>query len=61
MADQSGFQPQRRSHRLLAGGQFSAPIMGAILRVKVPPRVDHNERKEVQLRKGDQAWGGSTE
>jgi hypothetical protein len=35
--------------------------MGAILEVQVLPRADHSERSEVQLRKGDQAWGGSTE
>lgn len=34
--------------------------MGAILEVQVLPRADHSERSEVQLREGDQAWGGST-
>lgn len=38
-----------------------APSMGAILEVKVLPRADHSERKEVQLREGGRAWGGSTE
>jgi hypothetical protein len=38
-----------------------APSMGAILEVKVLPRADHSERKEVQLREGDRAWGGSME
>lgn len=40
---------------------MSLPSMGAILEVKVLPRADHRERKEVQLRKGDRAWGGSME
>lgn len=40
---------------------MSLPSMGAILEVKVLPRADHSERKEVQLRKGDRAWGGSME
>jgi hypothetical protein len=30
--------------------------MGALLRVRVPPRVEHNERSEAQLRKGDRPW-----
>jgi 4'-phosphopantetheinyl transferase len=29
--------------------------------LKVLPRADHSERKEVQLREGDRAWGGSME
>lgn len=41
--------------------RMCAPSMGAILEVKVLPRADHSERKEVQLREGDRAWGGSTE
>jgi hypothetical protein len=35
--------------------------MGALLWVKVPPRADHSERSEAQLRKGDRPWGGSVE
>ncbi|MGO9612342.1 MAG: hypothetical protein ACLPX5_04855 [Dissulfurispiraceae bacterium] len=35
--------------------------MGVILEVKVLPRADHSKRREVQLRKGDRAWGGSIE
>jgi hypothetical protein len=27
--------------------------MGALLRVQIPPRADHSERSEAQLRKGD--------
>ena len=38
-----------------------APIMGAVLGVKVLLRADHSEQREVQLREGDRAWGGSTE
>jgi hypothetical protein len=38
-----------------------APSMGALLRVKVPPRADHSERSEAQLRKGDRPWRGSVE
>jgi hypothetical protein len=40
---------------------FWAPSMGALLWVQVPPRVDHSERSEAQLREGDRAWGGSVE
>jgi len=35
--------------------------MGALLWVKVPSRVDHNERSEAQLHEGDRVWGGSVE
>ena len=35
--------------------------MDAILGVKVPPKGDHPKRSELQLRKGDQSWGGSRE
>jgi len=35
--------------------------MGALLRVQVPPRADHSERSEAQLRKGNQPWEGSVE
>ncbi len=35
--------------------------MGAVLRVQVPPKGDHPERSEPQLRKGDRPWGGSGE
>src|SRR5664280_1209891 len=38
-----------------------APSMGAILEVEVLLRADHSEQREVQLREGDRAWGGSTE
>ena len=38
-----------------------APSMGALLRVKVPPQVDHDERSEAQLHEGDRVWGGSVE
>jgi hypothetical protein len=38
-----------------------APSMGALLRVKVPSRVGHNERSEAQLHEGDRVWGGSVE
>ena len=35
--------------------------MGALLRVQVPPRVDHSERSEAQLHEGDRVWEGSAE
>ena len=35
--------------------------MSALLWVKVPPRADHSERSEAQLREGDRAWKGSVE
>jgi hypothetical protein len=35
--------------------------MGALLWVKVPSRVDHNERSEAQLHEGDRVWEGSVE
>ena len=35
--------------------------MGVVLGVKVPPKGDHPKRSELQLRKGDQSWGGSRE
>ena len=38
-----------------------APSMGAILRVQVPPQVDHDERSEAQLHEGDRVWEGSVE
>ena len=44
-----------------AADRAGAPIMGAILEVKVLPRADHSERSNTQLRKGDRAWGGSVE
>jgi hypothetical protein len=40
---------------------FGAPSMGAVLRVKVPPRGDHPDRSEPQLRRGDPTWEGSGE
>jgi hypothetical protein len=30
--------------------------MGAHLREQVPPRAGHSERREAQLREGDQVW-----
>gem|GEM_PF-4069083 len=33
--------------------------MGVVLRVQVPPKGDHPNRSEPQLRKGDRAWEGS--
>ncbi len=41
--------------------RMCAPSMGAILEVQVLSRADHSKRREVQLRKGDRAWGGSME
>ena len=41
--------------------RMCAPSMGAILEVEVLLRADHSEQREVQLREGDRAWGGSTE
>jgi hypothetical protein len=38
-----------------------APSMGAVLRVQVPPKGDHPDRSEPQLRKGDRPWEGSGE
>lgn len=38
-----------------------APSMGAVLRVQVPPKGDHLNRSEAQLRKGDRPWRGSVE
>ena len=35
--------------------------MGAVLRVRVPPRGGHPDRSEPQLREGDRAWEGSGE
>ena len=35
--------------------------MDAVLGVQVPPKGDHPERSELQLRKGDQSWEGSRE
>jgi hypothetical protein len=35
--------------------------MGAVLRVQVPPKGDHPDRSEPQLREGDRSWGGSGE
>ena len=35
--------------------------MGAFLRVQVPPRADHSERSEAQLRQGDRPWGERSE
>ena len=33
--------------------------MGAYLRVKVLPKVDHRERSEAQLHEGDRVWGSA--
>ena len=38
-----------------------APSTHVILGVQVPPKGDHPERSELQLRVGDHAWGGSRE
>jgi hypothetical protein len=35
--------------------------MNVDLAVQVRPEGDHPERSELQLRKGDQPWGGSRE
>jgi hypothetical protein len=35
--------------------------MGAVLRVQVPPKGDHPDRSEPQLREGDRPWEGSGE
>jgi hypothetical protein len=35
--------------------------MDVILGVQVLPKGDHPERSELQLREGDQSWGGSRE
>ncbi len=35
-----------------------APSMGAILEVEVLPRAVHSERREAQLRGGNESWGG---
>ena len=40
---------------------FGAPSMGAVLRVQVPPKGDHPDRSEPQLREGNRAWEGSGE
>ena len=45
----------------LAAWECRAPSMGVILEVKVLLQADHSEQREVQLREGDQSWGGSTE
>jgi hypothetical protein len=44
-----------------AGLSLGAPSKGALLWVKVPSRVDHNERSEAQLHEGDRVWEGSVE
>jgi len=35
--------------------------MGAVQRVKVPPKGDHPNRSEPQLQEGDRLWEGSGE
>ena len=35
--------------------------MGALLPVQVRSQVDHDERSEAQLHKGDRVWEGSVE
>jgi hypothetical protein len=35
--------------------------MGAVSRVQVPPKGDHPDRSEPQLREGDRPWEGSGE
>ena len=37
---------------------IGAPSMGAILEVEVLPRAVHSERREAQLRGGNESWGG---
>lgn len=51
----------RGSEVVTPGPTFCAPSMGATLRVQVPPRGDHPDRSEPQLREGDRPWGGSGE
>jgi hypothetical protein len=35
--------------------------MGATFGVQVPAKVDHDDRSEAQLQKGDRLWRGSVE
>ena len=35
--------------------------MGVLLRVQVPSRAGHSERREAQLHEGDRVWGGSVD
>jgi len=35
--------------------------MGAVLEVEVLPRAGHSERRETQLRRGNEPWGGRVE
>jgi len=55
-----GVEPDSRP-RTAACGLTGAPSMDVILGVQVPPKGDHPERSELQLRKGNQSWGGSRE
>lgn len=50
------YRPASRGGRAFFCG---APSMGALLWVKVPSRVDHNERSEAQLHEGDRVWAWS--
>lgn len=43
------------------GRFFCAPSMGVTFGVQVPAKVDHDDRSEAQLRKGDRLWEGSVE
>ena len=49
--ESSVFMPERKC----------APSMGTILEVEVLLQAGHSEQREVQLREGDRAWGGSME
>ena len=48
-----------RGESRACGSRIRALSMSAVLRVQVPPKGDHLNRSEPQLRKGDQSWGGS--
>jgi hypothetical protein len=45
----------------MTGLFFGTPSMAYTLEVKVLPRVDHSDRSETQLQKGDRLWEGSVE
>jgi len=54
--------PHRAANLLLSRfASTGALSMSAVLRVQVPPKGDHLNRSEPQLRKGDRSWGGSGE
>jgi hypothetical protein len=60
MAAEQGVERDGRP-RTAARALTRAPSTHVILGVQVPPKEDHPERSELQLRKGDQSWGGSGE